>query len=181
MREPIIRRDLVGRTYGDITVKSMTSNKSDFGFPIYECHCICGNVEMVPHNVLSLGGKKMCDRCKQIGNDLTGRKFSTVTAIELMHLGNAPYLHKYRCLCDCGNELFYYGYQLRVKQQINSGCPECPSDVRSDSMESYIKENLNLLIQLDKENQENLFRLLINHLDRKGIELLAKTIDEIKT
>jgi hypothetical protein len=52
--------------------------------------------------------------------DITGQKFGRLVAIEFSRI--EPTQNKWRCLCDCGNECFVDGHQLRVGKTKSCGC-----------------------------------------------------------
>lgn len=51
--------------------------------------------------------------------DLTGMKFGRVTAISYEKTGNSL---KWKCRCDCGNEVIAYGYDLQRGRVVSCGC-----------------------------------------------------------
>lgn len=93
----------------------------------YECRCDCGNIVVV--NALNLkNGTTMSCGCRRPHGqfvDLAGERFGKLTVIERVDDYVNPSgrkLVRYRCRCDCGNEIFALANALRNGDVSSCGC-----------------------------------------------------------
>lgn len=92
------------------------------------CQCECGTVK--PVNVQNLIKDKSkdcgCGRKKTLSNmrlnDLTGKRFGKLTALELLPERNNLKRCMYRCKCDCGNETIVAAISLNTGHTQSCGC-----------------------------------------------------------
>lgn len=54
-------------------------------------------------------------------NDLTGKRFGKLTAIEVAERDKFGHI-KWRCICDCGKEIITYAARLRHGKTRSCGC-----------------------------------------------------------
>jgi hypothetical protein len=84
---PSLRRiDLVGKRFGNLTVKSLNEEKSKNGILIWDCACGCGNSVSVRGGNLKSGHTTSCGCLSKNTHpksftDLTGKKFGRLTVI----------------------------------------------------------------------------------------------------
>jgi len=52
--------DIVGQTFGYLTVIKLTDNRGKKGQAIFECRCICGNIKLAQGSLLIAGKVKSC-------------------------------------------------------------------------------------------------------------------------
>jgi len=102
------KRNLVGKTFGRLTVLRDSEEKNKWGSILWECLCSCGNLAKVRTSNLTGGITRSCgcinnERIAQIQKkDLRGQKFSRLTVLEdsgKRRKGRVVWL----CRCDCGN------------------------------------------------------------------------------
>ena len=121
-------KDLTGLRFGRLTVIELDHKEQcKSGTRIYwRCRCDCGKITVVKGYSLTSGVTRSCgclhrqevsERCLQ---DLTGLKFGRLTVIE-----RAPSKGKdtrWRCKCDCGNEVVVRGNDLKRGATQSCGC-----------------------------------------------------------
>lgn len=109
MAEPRTLVDLVGNTYGRLTVVSRAANNKH-GHTMWNCLCLCGKMTVSPGQGLKSGGKISCG-CSRI-KDRTGQRIGILTVVEVVASSNCAV---WRCRCECGN------YRDVKSQYIQSG------------------------------------------------------------
>ena len=110
--------DLTGRKFGRLTAVRSTEERRGRQV-VWECKCSCGNTALVAANSLKSGDTKSCG-CLKI-EDLTGRKFGRLTAVQPTEerRGGAVV---WRCVCDCGNMKFVVAKNLKSGRTTSCGC-----------------------------------------------------------
>lgn len=109
------------------------------------CKCSCGKIKEVNNSTLRLGKSKSCghdiekqtrDRCyNRTDQQVLGKKFGKLTVVERV---NSEGSSRYRCRCDCGNEIIVRSSYLLTGSTKSCGCLR--SENAKELMES-IKEN----------------------------------------
>lgn len=108
------RSDLIGRTFGDLTVTELVGNR-------WRCRCACGGSNDVPTERLTSGKTTSCGcRLRQVTRerctaDIVGQTFNRLTVIE--RVGSA-----WRCSCSCGGETVTTTDKLRRGHTTSCGC-----------------------------------------------------------
>ena len=92
-----------------------------FGNTQWVCQCDCGNTCIAPLNQMRSGYKKSCG-C--LGHpplkDYVGKRFHQLTVLE--YAGKVNGMHRWRCLCDCGNETVVGQTLLQTGKTKSCGC-----------------------------------------------------------
>ena len=101
-------RESIGKRFGKLTVIKFVGFTNNHNVK-FECQCDCGNITIVSLGNLKSGNVKSCRRCNT--RDMIGRKFGSLTVVEYIKGTNNPM--KYKCKCDCGNEVIVSGVSLR--------------------------------------------------------------------
>ena len=65
--------DIVGQTFGYLTVIKITEKRSPKGYVIFECKCKCGNMKLVEGSPLKAGNVRSCGCLKIERDKLLGR------------------------------------------------------------------------------------------------------------
>lgn len=122
------RPDLIGKKFGNLTVKeldieaSLASNKS-----IWVCQCDCGDIRKVKTTDLTSGTVVRCLNCtKQYlsesqREDLTGQHFGKLTVLKIDENSIGAGL-KWYCKCDCGNITKVSANHLKTGHTKSCGC-----------------------------------------------------------
>lgn len=109
------RIDLIGKRFCRWVVKEYAGSR------FWWCLCDCGTYKKVDGKALREGKSKSCGCYKEDNKhnpykDLTGKKFNRLTVLEYIHGG------KYRCRCDCGNEIITKQSSITSGHTKSCGC-----------------------------------------------------------
>lgn len=110
--------DLSGKRFGRLTVIRRAS--SDSGTAAWLCKCDCGNYKTASGAHLRQGLVKSCGCARKIAHriDISGQKYGMLTAVEPIY-GEKT---KWRCKCECGNEVIVSMANLRSGHTTSCGC-----------------------------------------------------------
>lgn len=122
--------NLIGRTYGKLTVISRDENKH--GKTYWKCKCECGNIVTVNSYCLKSGQTKSCGcinkelMSKKFLKNLIGQRFGRLVVIEraddYIIPSNKKHTTRWLCQCDCGNTTYVTGSNLKNGKIISCGC-----------------------------------------------------------
>lgn len=123
--------DLVGRRFGNLVVISRAANNSKNN-TMWNCKCDCGNTREVlgydlTHGRVATCGCKMYLKGKHSSfrQDLTGRRFGSLTVISLSDkVGKNNNLY-WTCRCDCGKIKDVSASNLRSGHTKSCGAKGC--------------------------------------------------------
>ena len=115
-------KDLTGEKFGRLTVIERAENAKD-GRARWRCRCDCGNEIVTKGKYLFNGNTKSCGCWKREIHfkDLSGQKFGRLTVIERAE-NNKRGQARWRCRCDCGNEVVVVGSFLTSGETKSCGC-----------------------------------------------------------
>lgn len=126
-------KDLTGQRFGMLVCVEATQQRGNSGGVIWRCRCDCGNTCLAISTQLTQGYKKSCG-C--MGHpplkDFIGKRFGMLTVTE--YAGKRAGLHRWKCVCDCGNTTVVGQTLLQTGKTKSCGCLQT----------SIIKENLRL-------------------------------------
>lgn len=109
--------DLIGQTFGKLTVVSKNTAKPNY----WLCKCECGGISSFRIDRLKDGISWHCGCIpRQLPMDLTGQKFGRLTAIRLAP--KTTKRNRWECLCDCGNPAVVDMGCLRDGNTMSCGC-----------------------------------------------------------
>jgi hypothetical protein len=196
--------DITGKRYGKLLVLE-ECGRDERKNVLWKCKCDCGNYKNVNTNKLVKGNTKSCG-CLKTGphiKDLAGKKFGSLTVIELSHTDKWR-TSWWKCLCDCGNYVTLSS--SKIQNRKSSYCMKCKMTWRvgelcsaywngvldgarrrkiefdidpEDAYNLFIKQNGKCAISgVDITLQDNL-RLQTASLDRKNSSL-AYSIDNVQ-
>lgn len=126
--ETVVRpgqKDITGRRFGKLTALYPTGKRWKDGSLIWRCKCDCGGEVDAPLHQLSYGYRKSCgclSRPKK--KDFVGKRFGKLVVQE--YAGKWGGLHRWLCLCDCGNETIVGQTALQNGHTRSCGCPVHP-------------------------------------------------------
>lgn len=118
--------DLTGKRFGSLVVQEKTSDLED-RYYVWRCRCDCGNEVLVNTKRLTRGTIQNCG-CSpkpnsgrgQHAEDLTGRVFGSLTAIEREKSRNGKTY--WLCQCVCGNQISVQTSDLKRGHTESCGC-----------------------------------------------------------
>lgn len=118
-----VKIDMIGKTFGLLTVKEELPERRDYRKIVYRCVCECGNERDVLGENLRGGITTSCG-CMANANrklDIIGHKYNLLTVLEPTdrRCGHSV-VHK--CLCECGNIAYVSTTDLRTGNTKSCGC-----------------------------------------------------------
>lgn len=117
--------NLIGMKFGEwIVLDHDNSKQYKTRDKRWMCECSCGKIKSVFGKYLKDGKSLSCGCFKK--KDLSGQRFEKLTVVETLYGYNGNNRATYRCICDCGNELYLQYSSLC--QQKSCGCimkPNC--------------------------------------------------------
>lgn len=116
---------LEGKRFGEFTVLRPTERRNKKGDVYWLCRCSCGTEVEVPATLLYCGRKTSCG-CKAehhyASTDITGQRFSRLTALYPTEKRAARGSVVWHCRCDCGNEVDVSYNNLLYGNLKSCGC-----------------------------------------------------------
>lgn len=164
-------RDLVGQTFGRLTVVSRADNDKH-GHPRWLCQCECGTERIVLGASLSRGHTTSCGclgrelSSSRSLNDLTGKVSGRLTVINRAENGegrNARWL----CQCECGAEIVVRGDRLAYRSTVSCGCFR--KERTRENPGGYNKTRLERGDFLDSDTTSFLYVMQVGDLVKVGV------------
>ena len=125
------QRDLTGQRFGRLVCIEPTEKRSYRGTVVWRCRCDCGNECFAPSKQLLSGYKRSCG-C--LGHpplkEFKGKRFGQLTVIE--YAGKRAGMHRWKCVCDCGNETIVGQTLLQTGKTKSCGCIQ--KDIYKDNL-----------------------------------------------
>lgn len=125
------QRDLTGQRFGKLVCIEPTEKRSYRGTVVWRCRCDCGNECFAPSKQLLSGYKRSCG-C--LGHpplkEFIGKRFGQLTVIE--YAGKRAGMHRWKCVCDCGNETIVGQTLLQTGKTKSCGCIQ--KDIYKDNL-----------------------------------------------
>lgn len=114
------QRDITGMRFGMLTAIE-PSGQAIRGSAVWRCRCDCGGEVYAPLHQLTAGYRKSCGCLSHPARkDYVGRRFGRLTVIE--YAGKRGGMHRWKCLCDCGNETIVGQTLLQTGKTKSCGC-----------------------------------------------------------
>ncbi len=116
----------MSKSFEDLTNKKFNSwkvlylSKRVKGVIYWMCECECGTKKEIASNNLRSGKSKSCG-CKNISEDLVGKRFGRLIVISREYKKNTKQTI-WLCRCDCGNEILVAKQKLINHKTISCGC-----------------------------------------------------------
>ena len=114
------RRDISRQRFGILTAVEPTGEVLR-GSAVWRCRCDCGGEVLAPLNQLRSGYRKSCG-C--LGHpplkEYIGRRFGRLTVTG--YAGKRDGMHRWQCVCDCGNETVVGQTLLQTGKTQSCGC-----------------------------------------------------------
>lgn len=114
-------KDITGMRFGKLTALRPTGERGGRGSVVWLCRCDCGKEVHVELGQLTAGYRKSCG-C--LGHpplkDFTGKRFGKLTVTE--YAGKKAGMHRWKCICDCGNETVVGQTLLQTGKTKSCGC-----------------------------------------------------------
>lgn len=126
------QKDITGKRFGKLTAVYCTNARSAYGDTVWHCICDCGGEIDVRLHQLQSGYRKSCGCLSHPSlKNYVGKRFGRLTVTE--YAGKENGVHRWKCRCDCGNEVIVSQSHLQSGQTKSCGC------MRSDACERNLK------------------------------------------
>lgn len=164
--------DIIGKTFGKITVLSFKDRRGAKKSKYYECMCACGNVWDVRGTHITHGTIKSCIKCANI-KDLVGNTFKHLTVIKFSHMHDTN--SYWKCMCVCGKLKVIAGHNLKGGNISSCGCKS--NDIREKTCEEKFghKHPSSLKVIKDKIEKTNIAKYGVK-CSLQNKEIMAKSI-----
>jgi len=119
------RLDLLGKTFGKLTVVAKSAQKAPNGGTCWVCRCACGQKCVVAGSLLNTGRKTSCgcDSEKHYAfADITGQTFHKLKAEYHLPDRDSSGSVMWHCRCECGNEVDVSYNNLMYGNTRSCGC-----------------------------------------------------------
>lgn len=114
------RRDIAGMRFGKLTAIEPTG-QAVRGSAVWRCRCDCGGEVCAPLHQLTAGYRKSCGCLSHPARkDYVGKRFGRLTVTA--YAGKRNGMHRWKCLCDCGNETIVGQTLLQTGKTRSCGC-----------------------------------------------------------
>ena len=115
------QRDLAGQRFGSLVAIAPTQERSSAGATIWRCQCDCGKECLAVSTQLTQGYKKSCGCMSHpLIKDYIGKRFGQLTVTD--YFGKIDGMHRWECLCDCGNSTIVGQSLLQSGKTKSCGC-----------------------------------------------------------
>lgn len=113
--------DLTGQRFGKLVCIEPLQEKDKSGNTQWLCRCDCGNTCTAALHQLRAGYKKSCGCLHSPPlKDYVGKRFNHLTVIG--YAGKTDGYHRWKCVCDCGNETVVRQTSLQNGRTQSCGC-----------------------------------------------------------
>ena len=121
------QRDITGMRFGMLTAIAPASVQKA-GSTIWFCRCDCGGEVNAPLSQLTSGYRKSCGCLSHPAlKEYVGRRFGKLTVTG--YAGKRAGMHRWKCICDCGNETVVGQTLLQTGKTKSCGCLKAKSIV----------------------------------------------------
>lgn len=113
--------DLTGQRFGKLVCLELYNEKDKRGNTQWVCQCDCGNTCIAAVPQLKSGYKKSCGCLSHPPlKNYVGKKFGKLTVIA--YAGKRAGMHRWKCICECGNETIVGQTLLQTGKTKSCGC-----------------------------------------------------------
>ena len=124
------QRDIAGMRFGNLTAIEPTG-QAVRGSAVWLCRCDCGGEVRAPLHQLTAGYRKSCGCLSHPERkNYIGKRFGRLTVTA--YAGKSGGMHRWRCVCDCGNETVVGQTLLQTGKTKSCGCLQ--SEVYRDNL-----------------------------------------------
>lgn len=144
--------DISGMRYGKLVCLYPTDERDRNGNTLWFCHCDCGNTCRAAIGSLRAGYKKSCGCLSHPPlKDFIGKQFGSLTVIE--YAGKRSGMHRWKCVCDCGNETVVGQTLLQSGKTKSCGCLQ--ATVIYDNLKLYDGTSVTMLEASKKKKMKS--------------------------
>lgn len=126
-KDTAVKKSLEGMVFGDLEVIDLVETEESIKYRFWRCKCKCGNIISVNENLL-LNNQKIDCGCRGSPLDskiYPGKRFGMLTVLERVvseYNGEKHILARWKCKCDCGEEILVYSESLLSGKMKDCGC-----------------------------------------------------------
>lgn len=114
--------DLTGKRFAFLTAEKRLEERKK-GSCLWLCRCDCGRYYKGKTHDLISGRVKSCGCIpSRVPEDLTGRRYGSLTVLELSGERRKNGAVVWKCRCDCGQETFVSSGNLKQGRTVSCGC-----------------------------------------------------------
>ncbi len=115
------QKDLTGQRFGRLVCVEPTAERGKNGGTVWKCRCDCGEECFAVSTQLTCGYKKSCGCLSHPPRkEYMGKRFGKLQIIA--YEGKKKGMHRWRCICDCGNETVVGQTLLQSGKTQSCGC-----------------------------------------------------------
>lgn len=124
------QRDIAGMRFGKLTAIK-PSGQVIRGSVVWLCRCDCGGEVYAPLPQLTSGYRKSCGCLSHPARkNYVGKRFGRLSVIA--YAGKQGGMHRWKCVCDCGNETIVGQTLLQTGKTKSCGCLQ--SEIYRDNL-----------------------------------------------
>lgn len=124
------QRDVSGQRFGMLTAIE-PAGQVVHGSTVWRCRCDCGGEVCAPLHQLTAGYRKSCGCLSHPARkDYVGKRFGRLTVTA--YAGKRSGMHRWKCVCDCGNETIVGQTLLQTGKTKSCGCLQ--SEIYRDNL-----------------------------------------------
>lgn len=113
--------DLTGQRFGRLVCLTPTPQRGRDGHTIWQCRCDCGNICTAVSKQLLSGYKKSCGCLSHPPKKAyIGQRFGQLTVLD--YAGKQNGMHRWKCICDCGQNTIVGQTLLQSGKTKSCGC-----------------------------------------------------------
>ncbi len=140
--ERALAHDLVGQSFGELTVLARSHTYHKNGGIWWLCQCSCGNTCEVPATLLAKGRKTHCgcitEEKKYAYTDITGQRIGRLLVQYRLERRTEKGGCIWHCRCDCGNEVDVSYNNLIYAHQKSCGCQKREHEQMLNSLQTHV-------------------------------------------
>lgn len=159
-----------GEKYGHLTtVKYVGVVKNRHS---WECLCDCGNVVIKTESSIKSSKINVCNsRCRCL-YDISGKRFSNLTVIDSVIKNNNGHKDRmWRCVCDCGKEVYAKKYELEKRHTTSCGCKRSERSRRVNTIHGHSKSKICIILRGMKQRCQNPKNKYYQNYGGRGISI----------
>jgi len=118
--------DITGQRFGRLIAVEATEERGAGGSVVWRCRCDCGEEILTTRAQLIKGYRKSCGCLSRPPlKDYVGKQFGQLSVVE--YAGKEKGMHRWRCLCSCGNTTVVAQTLLQSGKTKSCGCLAHPA------------------------------------------------------
>lgn len=115
------QKDLTGMRFGKLICVRPTDKRGSAGTVVWLCKCDCGGTVLADTHAFTFGYVKSCGCLSHPPlKNFEGKRFGRLTVTG--YAGKEAGMHRWKCLCDCGNTTIVGQSLLQSGKTTSCGC-----------------------------------------------------------